>query len=904
MTAQRLFAVVLCASSLVGLACTPQEDAVHSRVEQRLVDETGDMFAVEVLTRKEEVFAWTFQSPADLALWQDTGMSPRPELRQGRIAFGYSELGAALERPADLEAASVDIIEVEMTGAERGPLRLRWASADGAFDPDHVLQAAPAPYRKPTTYIFDLQRRDDWQGTIERLRLLPRLRPGQIIQLQSVRGYRIHRQDEALAAAKERSWKVELEDQTRGARLVELGETLRETLDVPANGRLEAAFGVHASLGKTVDFELVVQQGDDRTVVHAATVSAGRKKQRPAGHLAAGRWHDVAVDLAPWAGESIALVMSATSDAATAGDLAFWADLTVSAPQTGKRPPDVVLVVLDTLRADHMSAYGYQRPTTPKLDALARRGTVFESTVASAAWTFPTHISMFTGLDPFSHGQHNPRPIPESFDLLAEYLQAEGYRTLAVTGGGYVDPHYGFSSGFDRYYTYPGDKKGIGDLTPGLKQARKWLKDEDRPVFLFIHTYEVHSPYRIREPFYEQLSGAPGDPDLVATLTSVAGKRGATAGAVHRKHYGWRQKGGSTVPLTEDEHAVVRDVYDASLAYADHHVGDFLADFEARGGDPLVVITSDHGEGLGDQGLAEHAYLLDFNLMIPLIVRLPGDEDRNGRVGTQVRQVDLMPTMLAALDIEPRQPMDGLSLLPLIDDPQAEFSEPAWSVTSLQGISMRKDNRFKYIFNHTLVRGPEILESLFLLHEDPQERNNMAGTRPTDDLRKLLIERYQQEFTGLLVTVENPGDTPHDLSISGPVWLAGGFFKTVDAPSGVLKAHMAGELRVEIPADSRFSFVAEQVFPGTGLVLELTTDGTTCRLPLEDAVADLTDGEPIPAVLFSEGCRTVEAAEGATREDALRLGFFYSQDSTAAGTAQDVVPSALQDQLKALGYVD
>lgn len=900
----RLSPALLSVLGLSLVACVDGRETAENAhlVVERLFDERGEMFTAEALLSREEVLQWQFQSAADMQPWRHRGFDVPPKVSRGRLELSYSELGAWLQRGVNFEAASIDLLEVEMEGEIRGPLRLMWAGEDGKWSPERRLQVAAQPHRKPPVYIFDLSRQDTWQGPIRKLRLVPRLRPNTEIRLTKVRGLRSRWQSEALAAAKQRSWKVELADETRTARLQGHGERFVETLQVPVAGRLGIAFASLPRIGKPTTFELLLRRGDEEVLRRRERVTLGGQ-----GPLVAGRWHDLSLDLQPWAGSTLELSLSTEIENGDTDDFAFWADAHLTALQPGPRPPDVVLIVLDTLRADHMSLYGYQRPTTPKLDAwAAQRATVFESTVAASAWTFPSHVSMFTGLDTLGHGQHNPRPIPESFDLLAERLQGAGYRTLAVTGGGYVDPQYGFASGFDRYVAYAGDKKGIGDLTPSLEEADTWLAEEERPLFLFLHTYEVHSPYRVREPYYEQLTGQPGDTALAARLTPVNAERGQTPGALARKAYAWRQEDGSTVPLDEAEHQVVRDIYDASLAFADDHVGSFLEQLEDRPGEPLVIITSDHGEALGDHGgLAEHAYLLDFNLMIPLIVRLPGGAGAGQRVATQVRQVDIAPTVLSSLGMAPAAGLDGKSLLPLIEDPQAEFSEPAWSATALQGIALRKDNRFKYIYNHTPNQRGSALEALFMLTTDPGESQNLAARRPTDDLRQAVIERYQRQFDGMMVTVENPSRQGYRLEALGPLWMTPQYLKTVDAPAGALKAYTADWFEVTIAPGDRFSFVVEQTYASSGLQLQLVSGGDTCRLELQTPGRgeDPAAGTAL-AQFFAADCSPLQGLQDPRRGEAMSLGIFFSASGGATAGEGAVLPADLQQQLEALGYVD
>ena len=165
---------------------------------------------------------------------------------------------------------------------------------------------------------------------------------------------------------------------------------------------------------------------------------------------------------------------------------------------------------MDDLRADHLSLYGYRKVTSPNIDSWAgHHGVTFSNVVAASPWTLPSHVSLLSGLDALSHGVNFPQDAAGKDVLfLAEALREAGYRTGAVTGGGFLRPEYGFHQGFDRFRWWPGEIGHPDELDDGLDTALRWIETwADGPFFLFFHTYEVHSPFHRREPHFERLGG-------------------------------------------------------------------------------------------------------------------------------------------------------------------------------------------------------------------------------------------------------------------------------------------------------------------------------------------------------------------------------------------------------------
>jgi len=333
----------------------------------------------------------------------------------------------------------------------------------------------------------------------------------------------------------------------------------------------------------------------------------------------------------------------------------------------GGPPPEplhgIVLVGFDTLRADGLSSYGNPRPTSPHLDALALDGVLFENAVSNASWTLPGFVAILSGEYPSARVFRG--------GLLrsgAERLREAGYRTAAFTEGGYVSRRFDLDRGFETFWEetapvlhQPGPEVGIAK-TFGL--ARDWLRAHaDEPFFLFVHTYEPHVPYQ-RLEFAEGLDA------------------GVLGGPYDRKQNGRVLAG--ELPAGAVERAWVRALYDGGVAAADRELGGLLAELDSLGAADrtLVVVTSDHGEQLGEhvpRQLGLHGQSLwDTVLHVPLVVRDPRRTDGGQRVTTQVRTVDIMPTILDLAGVPPQRGLDGRSLVPVMDGAE-QAHRPAFS---------------------------------------------------------------------------------------------------------------------------------------------------------------------------------------------------------------------------------
>jgi hypothetical protein len=323
--------------------------------------------------------------------------------------------------------------------------------------------------------------------------------------------------------------------------------------------------------------------------------------------------------------------------------------------------PDVVLVSLDTVRADHLSLHGYGRATSPALDRFAGANClVFDGSIAASTWTLPTHATMFTGLLPGEHGLTSlKRNLAPEIPTLAELLAESGYATSAITDGGFLAPSWGLERGFAAYSATSGQAWEPKDARPLFATATAELDRLRRgatPFFLFVHTLEAHQPHANREGFADAfLDGAYFGPfeDEASVSSRFAG----------------------TLPAPEAERLVA--LYDGEIRRLDHYLGRFLERVWSRRAERQVVvlITSDHGEAFGEHGSYGHGLgrVELENVTVPLLVcDARGSAPR--RLAVPSSTLDVLPTLLEATATPARQQLLGRSLLSL------DAGEKRWRV--------------------------------------------------------------------------------------------------------------------------------------------------------------------------------------------------------------------------------
>jgi arylsulfatase A-like enzyme len=312
-------------------------------------------------------------------------------------------------------------------------------------------------------------------------------------------------------------------------------------------------------------------------------------------------------------------------------------------------PPNVILVSIDTLRADHVGLYGYERDTTPFLDRFAAQATVFERAFTTCPWTLVAHMTMLTGLFPVQHGVVTDQlALAEEIPLLAERLNGAGYQTLGLYYTSWIHERYGFARGFDVFRAH-------GSAEEAGQHAREELArlDRSRPYFLFYHLFDVHNGamstgehmiYPSPEPFQSMFM-----PDALDKLPALA------------PDVLWESEN----LLEPEQIAALVALYDGGIRHVDTRLAELFAWLEEQGllAETLVIVTSDHGESLAQRGrLTGHGDLAQEGLHVPLVVRHPEGRAAGTRVSAVVHLGDVVPTVLDVAGLAPDPHLPGLSL--------------------------------------------------------------------------------------------------------------------------------------------------------------------------------------------------------------------------------------------------
>ena len=849
----------------------------------------GDPVAVATwrLDDAEERRAWTC-SPCDPQNFA-TGLRARSSVH-----------APSLVREVDLAAEQVDAIEVAASGPRRGwrtrgQLQLFWADSHLAFTEQRSqrIEALQEPGAYAVTYTFTLADHPGWTGRIRRLRLDPTTAAAETVEVLRVRALGHRPSAERLAAVVQQAWKVDLGCESRPARALPPGHPLSVGLIVPPRGRLVFGYGAPAGVRTPVDFIVTAE-----TVGGTTRLWEGRTKPDPEEPPA---WRDVSVDLGPLAGQRVKLSMEARprSDQSPAHGLPVVSGPEIWTWRQGSAPPSVLLVSLDTLRADRLSAYGYRRRTSPRLDGWARNGVVFEDAVAAAPWTLPSHVSMLTGLYPHRHGVNYEIAAPPSLRMLAEMLRDAGYATAAVTGGGFLAPAFGLDQGFDRFAYWPRHSgNDEPEMRTGVDRALALLSAVGgRPFFLLFHTYAVHAPYRARAPYFDRLTaGRPPPPTSLFFFSREQPPPPGEGGPVVM-HFERQDGGAEAAPADANDIATINDLYDSGVAYADEELDRLLTGMKRLGllDRTVVVITSDHGEALGERGLADHAYLYDFNLKVPLVLVLPAGHGR--RVASQVSLVDVAPTILDFAGVPPVEGLDGRSLRGLAEGRAEAGRRVAWSYGAAHnaGMAVRISGRTKYILSNTAFWPGHGREELYVLGADPAESRNLARVAPeTPALRQEVLQALTASWSGLGVRFTNQGPRTLRGRLSAP-FLHEARVKAIGLTWPALRWRQEGEVEFEMRPGREFEVMLEGASEGQ-LVVTLGAGSARQRfaLPVRDAEG--------PQRLILQGARWTRAGTGSPAAEAEIVIRWRG-----AGQTMHVRPSVTDPQvreaLRALGYV-
>lgn len=424
--------------------------------------------------------------------------------------------------------------------------------------------------------------------------------------------------------------------------------------------------------------------------------------------------------------------------------------------ETAGPSPNVLLIVLDTTRRDRLSAYGYERSTSPVLERFAAEGIVYENAITSGSWTLPSHASLFTGM--FARDHHTTiedMRLDESFTTLAEVFRDNGYATAAFTCNPWIAPNTGLDQGFGKLRSVWQDfDREFGPDYHGAMEATRdalaWIDDRERgeaPFFMFVNYMEAHAPYRPRGQWRHKFLAPGSDP---AAVEEVAGWKTP-------REFGY-MLGVPGYEIGAEQFELIDALYDADVAYQDDRLGQLLDGLEQRGlkRTTVIAIVADHGEQLGEHGMLDHKMTLyEENIHVPLLLRYPPRVPAGLRLATVVQTHDLFPALIGLAGIDFADPW-GSRKLPMTQSEAdagrrytfVEFGRPTefmeimrkeWPDSGVERFNRQlkaiRGDRYKLIWTS------DGRHELYDLQDDPAETVNLAPSEPQRlaELRRLLL---------------------------------------------------------------------------------------------------------------------------------------------------------------------
>jgi arylsulfatase A-like enzyme len=404
--------------------------------------------------------------------------------------------------------------------------------------------------------------------------------------------------------------------------------------------------------------------------------------------------------------------------------------------------PNIIIYLVDTLRADHLGLYGYARDTSPALDGLARDAVVFDHAYTPSAWTRPAVASLLSGLHPQNHRAiRRGDALGTDVHLLSEYLQPLGYRTAGIVTNPNVIALWGFDQGYDVYRDLPAPQQhpradavnaAVFSHLDGLGEGA---------FFLYVHVMDPHGPFAPPAPYdtkYPRQRRRAIRPSFI--------------------------KPGTPRAVVDD--AV--SAYDGEIAFSDFHFGQLISRLKADGlyEEALIILAADHGEELHDHGYGGHGHTLYQELVhVPLLIKFPGNAYAGQRIERAVSLIDVVPTVLGFLDVAPARELDGVDLMPVVRNRSAVSRDmPIYLHLDLE----RADGGTHVVRavlhgSRKYIRrlGPEAGEMLFDVENDPGERENLLAADPqTAVTLGGMLDAYERHTSGVVPPAGKPPDVP------------------------------------------------------------------------------------------------------------------------------------------------
>jgi len=581
------------------------------------------------------------------------------------------------------------------------------------------------------------------------------------------------------------------------------------------------------------------------------------------------------------------------------------------------RPQYVIIILMDAVRPDHLSCYGYDRKTSPNIDELASKGVLFEDAVSQAPWTLPSLATILSSTFPSQHGAKRVAgknvPMKSKSMTFVELLEANGFRTCAMSTARLFVPQLGLARGFKESYIIGREPDVLEKVAaPELSRAAiDWLgKHRDEKCFLFIHHYDTHYPYKAEQGCVERFNPDYDGPyrfrfgDSSLRILKLA-RIGRLSEAVN---------------LSDADVEQIKTLYDCEILRTDRAIGALIDSLDAWGclEKSLILISADHGEEFLERGSLDHGQTVyEESIRVPLIMYSPWLVPEGKRISAQVGLIDLGPTILEAVGIEVPETYEGTSLLEVITSgapPSSQELRPCGlprTALVAESIAHRPEQKALRLPPWKLIYDPFFgIQALYNLRDDPGETNNVIATQDevASNLADILLASLSSYWPGGWCIAWRRGSK--DGFIRGTVNVAGGLIEVVT--HGLYPDFDAPVDSLVLSHDNRMVLFRSDLDEGwAGIEIRMPSE-QRIRLDIDYAgthrIRTLLGGKPVEISFPTMITPGQASADRKTLDRLFRqrdadLLIFWLEPGTEP-TAKEKHQAELRRKLKALGYID
>lgn len=638
-------------------------------------------------------------------------------VEKGFLEIVTTDRVAGIENVNSLEmpAESISGILFRIKASKEDHLKFLWKRiGEEDFDEKRNIRVRIPEEDKFIVYKINTSNLRDWSGIIDALRLYPTDNATSRIELDYIR---FLPDNSYFALQKIGVDKYEIDSQLRRVLYAHSPSSIKYKINVPPRSFLNFGVGV-IDPNITTNFEVLLETNGIEEKIYTKRVS--EKK-----------WNDVSINMSEWQGKEVFITFRTSSK--KAGSVAFWSNPLL---WQSKERPNVIIYVIDCLRADHVGAYGYKRDTTPNIDSFASEGALFLNAYSQATWTKPSMTSLMSSQHVSAHkvdalGEH----LPASTYTIADVMRNEGYHTVSITDNFHGGVITNLDQGFERVFL-----KGLSGKSDrrdkSIDSVMTWLNDNaintDRNFFLYLHSNELHGPYVPPKP-YDTLYAA----DHQRRLSAID-YGDLLNGEIARMY----KKG----EVDERDINYIIALYDGLTNFADERFGRLIEILKDRGlfNNTLVILTADHGEAFNEHGQWTHGgYPYQELIRVPLIMRFPLLIPAGRVISEDAQLIDIAPTVLDLTGVQSNEVFQGISLQPLIRNTRIDvfqkrnvYSEGKGAVALIRGrdkFIMKQPlnsnvNIIKRIFNHYVLEYLDFMRipyEFYDLKDDPSEKHNV-----------------------------------------------------------------------------------------------------------------------------------------------------------------------------------